>query len=438
MCRYFYFCFHFVLLPFNKLNRLVYLFSSLHKMDEDNSVSEEEEIVDIYQEHKSLLEAIDNHNCALVHDLVHNKGLCPNINVDGQTPICRAAQVGFVDILDILVEGGCSLFTADADIWRRQALHIAASKGHIEFARRLLEYGADVNTRDDDERTPLHWAATYGNPLMASFLLNVGAAVNIAQCDGFTPLHAATCLGHNNVCKVLLEHGAEINRTDRDGWSPFHTAVCYGHKEVVQTLLEAGASLTKLTNDEVNVVHIAASSGKLDVLKLTLDYGADLNALTMSGSTPFYLSIYYGEFEVVRFFIKIGADMYVTNGPKKTPFYLAAAKCHMPIMFLMMEGGYNLSCEEWVLQKEFPQVLHKLPEFCNLLYRVGANPRSLKNLSRFRIRNAIKYDTDFENSLNSLQLPSCLKEYISYSDLDGIGKTSITASTDTPPAVGWL
>lgn len=404
-------------------------------MESDEDLVSGDEICDIYQEHLSLLKAIDNHNCAAVHDLVHNQGLSPNFNADGQTPICRAAQLGFVDILDILVEGGCSLLTADSDIWRRQALHIAASKGHIEFAKRLLEYGADVNTRDDDQRTPLHWAATYGNPVMVSYLLQVGAAVNIAQCDGFTPLHAATCLGHNNVCKVLIQHGAEINRTDRDGWSPFHTAVCYGHKSVVKTLLDAGASLSKLTNDEENVVHIAASSGKLEVLKLLVEQGADLNAVTMSGSTPFYLSIYYGEFEVARYLIKIGAYMYVTNDPKKTPFYLAAAKCNLPFMFLMMEGGYDLSCEDWILQKDFPQVLHKLPEFCNLLYRVGANPRTLKNLSRLRVRKSLKYDEDFENRLNQLHLPSCLKEYVSYADLDSVGKNctgiSVPGNTDS-------
>lgn len=394
-------------------------------MNSDDTTLGEEETVDIYKEHLRLLEAIQNHNCAIVHDLVHNQGLSPDVNVDGHSPICRAAQLGYVDILDILVEGGCSLLTADTDIWRRQALHIAASKGHIEFAKRLLEYGADINTRDDDGRTPLHWAATYGNPAMTSFLIQQGAAVNIAQCDGFTPLHSATCLGHNNVCKVLIENGAEIHRTDRDGWSTFHTAVCYGHKEVVQTLLDAGASLTKVTNDEENVVHIAASSDKLDVLKLLLEHGAELNSVTMSGNTPFYLSIYHGAFEVTRYLIKIGADMYRDSGPKKTPFLLAAAKCNLPTMLLMMEGGYNLSCEDWVLVKDFPQVLLKLPEFCNLLYRVASNPRSLKDLCRFRIRRALKFDSDFENRLNSLHLPLCLKECISYADLDSIKKAGV-------------
>jgi ankyrin repeat protein len=87
-----------------------------------------------------LLDAIKNHNCALVHDLVHNHGLSPDFNVNGYSPICVAAQYGFVDILDILVEGGCSLITENFDTWKRQTVHVAASKGQNEFIKRLVSY----------------------------------------------------------------------------------------------------------------------------------------------------------------------------------------------------------------------------------------------------------------------------------------------------------
>lgn len=380
----------------------------------------DEEICDIYKEHLMLLEAVRNHNCALVHDLVHNRGLSPDFNVDGHSPICNAAQLGYVDILDILVESGCSLLTANTDIWQRQALHIAASKGHVEFAERLLSYGADVNSRDHDQRTPLHWAATYGNPDMAEFLISQGAAVNIAQCDGFTPLHAATCLGHNNVCKVLLEHGAEINRSDRDGWSAFHTAVCYGHVGVVKTLLESGASLTKLTSDDENVAHIAASSGKIEVLKLLIEKNVKLNDLNISGNTAFYLSVYYNELEMAKYLIKVGANIHLPRGEKKSPFYLAAMRNNLDFIALFLEAGYDLSHEEWILQKDFPQLLQKNPELCNLLHKSASNPKKLKDLCRSCIRKCIKFDESFEMRLKQLNLPLILENFVSYVVLDSI------------------
>lgn len=380
----------------------------------------DEEICDIYKEHLMLLEAVKNHNCSLVHDLIHNRGMSPDINVDGRSPICRAAHHGYVDILDILVEGGCSLLTADTDTWQRQALHIAASKGHIEFVRRLLFYGAEINSCDNDQRTPLHWAATYGNPEMAAFLISQGASVNIAQCDGFTPLHAATCLGHDSVCKVLLEHGAEISRTDRDGWSALHTAVCYGHEEVVKTLLDAGASLTKLTSDNENVVHIAASSGKIKVLKLLIEKNVKLNDLNIDGNTAFYLAVYYNELQMAKYLIKVGANIYLPYGSKKSPFYLAAIRGNLDFITLFMEAGYNLSCEEWILQKDYPQFLLNNPELCNILYKSASNPRSLKELCRSSIRKNLRFDNSFESRVKQLNLPVLLEKFVSYVTMDSI------------------
>ncbi|KAH3695517.1 serine/threonine-protein phosphatase 6 regulatory ankyrin repeat subunit B-like [Dreissena polymorpha] len=380
----------------------------------------EEGICDIYKEHQLLMKAIDEHNCALVHDLVHGRGLSPNFNADGHTPICRAAHHGYVDILDVLVEGGCDLFISEVDIWRRQALHIAASKGHIPFCQRLMDYGADVNSRDDDQRTPLHWSATYGNPAMTEFLITKGASVNISQSDGFTPLHAATCLGHNKVCQILLQHGAEINQTDRDGWSSFHTAVCYGHYNVVETLLNAGAPLHRVTNDEENAVHIAASSGKIEILKLLISLGAELNELTLSGNTAFYLSVYYGEYETTKYLIKLGADMHLPRESKKTPFYIAAVKNNIQVLKLLITAGYNLSIEDWILEKDFPPVLQKLPELCNLMYKKASNAKSLKETCRLVIRKCLKFDDSFKHKLDELLLPICLRSYLAYNDLDRI------------------
>lgn len=388
-----------------------------HEVEEDGS---EEETCDIYEEHLLLLNAVKNHNCSLVHDLVHNRGMSPDFNVDGQSPICRAARLGYVDILDILVEGGCSLLTSDADIWKRQALHVAACKGHKDFVKRLLHYGADVNSRDEDHRTPLHWASTYGNVDMVDYLIEQGAAVNMAQCDGFTPLHAATCLGHSRICQMLLDQGADIERCDRDGWSAFHTAVCYGHKEVVQTLLNAGASVSKLTSDEENIVHIAASSGRIEILKLLLHKDININELNRGGNTALYMSVYYNEFEMAKFLIKLGADMYLPLpvDSKSSSVYMAATRGYLDYLFLFLESGYNFSCEHWILKREFPELLRTNLQVCNLLHRKATCAMSLKDLCKFRIRKALKYDDHFESNLKSLCLPISLETFVSYAAMD--------------------
>lgn len=383
--------------------------------------SSDEEGVDLLlekqvQQQQTLMAAIDSHKSAVVYDLIHNEGLSPNFTQDGKNPICQAACKGFIDILDILMEGGCDIQMPNGQdhMWRRQALHIAASKGNLNFVRRLLSYGADVNSRDDDQRTALHWSATYGNSEIVDFLLSAGAAINVAQVDGFTPLHAATCLGHDQVCKVLLANGAEINRTDRDGWSAFHTSVCYGHISVVKTLLNAGASLTQLTNDEETIMHIAASSGRLEAAKLLFSKGVKLNVLNINGYTPFYLAVYYNEFEMARFLCEVGANMYIPMSAKQTPFYLAAMRGLQHFILLFIESGYNLSTESWLLKKDFPVGLAKLPQVCSFLHQFACNPRSLRDYCRLKLRTSLGFGEQCNKNVATLGLPLALKDYVSY------------------------
>jgi len=54
-------------------------------------------------------------------------------------------------------------------------LHEAAGNGFIEFARLLIDNGADVNQRDDNGKTPLTLALEYKKPEIAKLLQEHGA-----------------------------------------------------------------------------------------------------------------------------------------------------------------------------------------------------------------------------------------------------------------------
>lgn len=49
------------------------------------------------------------------------------------------------------------------DIRKRYPLHICALHGHTEVAKLLLEYGANLDVLDEDERTPFTAAAQFGH-----------------------------------------------------------------------------------------------------------------------------------------------------------------------------------------------------------------------------------------------------------------------------------
>jgi ankyrin repeat protein len=77
----------------------------------------------------------------------------PNIpNIDGWTPLHKAAKAGAVDVVAKLLERHANPNATDKK--GRTPLHIAASNGHGAVVKLLLQYGADICARDYRRRTP--------------------------------------------------------------------------------------------------------------------------------------------------------------------------------------------------------------------------------------------------------------------------------------------
>jgi ankyrin repeat protein len=129
--------------------------------------------------------------------------------VDGAKVVLKAAKSGDVAQVRELLAGDASLVNArDKD--GSTPLHCAAWKGHAAVAELLLEAGADVNARSQNEHygdTPLHAAAHGNQRAVAELLIAQGADVRAVSCNGRTPLeetgiHAATA-----VARLLRECG---------------------------------------------------------------------------------------------------------------------------------------------------------------------------------------------------------------------------------------
>ena len=103
-------------------------------------------------------------------------------------------------------------------------LHYAAYYEKFEAVQKLIEYDANIDARDEDGWTPLSWASRgpyFKDGSVIRLLLERGADVNSrADDDGFTPLHRASSYGSLEVVRLLLEHGADVEAVNRDGKTP--------------------------------------------------------------------------------------------------------------------------------------------------------------------------------------------------------------------------
>ena len=77
---------------------------------------------------------------------------------DGCTPLMYAASVGHIDILKFLMEKGCDLEAKNEDGFT--ALHWAAYVGNLDSCKTLIEKGANLKAKNSEGKKPADLAET--------------------------------------------------------------------------------------------------------------------------------------------------------------------------------------------------------------------------------------------------------------------------------------
>ena len=112
----------------------------------------------------------------------------------------------------------------------------------------LLSRGADIDARDEAERTAL-LIATHGNRIeLARALIEAGADVNAKDRINDSPYLYAGARGHLEILKMTLGHGADLKSTNRYGGTALIPAAERGHVDTVRTLIEAGVDVDHVNN----------------------------------------------------------------------------------------------------------------------------------------------------------------------------------------------
>lgn len=151
-----------------------------------------------------------------------------------------------------------------------------AIKGHLEIAKLLIKYGANVNATSDygDKyySTALIESASKGHLEhleIAKLLIEHGADVNAKNCNGWSPLMIASNRGYMNdqnkqslaFCKFLIKNGANVNAKNEDGETALMIASAVGNIKVVKLLVENGAKLEIKNKKNKTAIDIAKGNG---------------------------------------------------------------------------------------------------------------------------------------------------------------------------------
>ena len=165
-------------------------------------------------------------------------------------------------------------------IIEKQSGHASRSDNLDPFAqivKLLLENGAQVNTRDEEGRTPLMEAAGYGRLTTVRVLLDKDADLEAIDDYGNTALLLAACdcalatmPDTYETAKLLLESGANVNVRNKDGDTPLMIASGGGvvKTQIVELLIEKGADLRSKNAKGETALTIARKDKLGDVIRL--------------------------------------------------------------------------------------------------------------------------------------------------------------------------
>jgi ankyrin repeat protein len=159
--------------------------------------------------------------------LIKHKAALNLKDKDGKTPIQYA--LGYDSAVEILLEAGAEI----PDIL------IASFAGRDDLVKAFLEKDtAAAPVRSERGETPLHYAARRGHLKAAEALVDAGADVNARDNDNnkLTPLHWAAIYGHHKVVELLLAHNADRAAKDWDGKTPLAHALESRKTETVRLL----------------------------------------------------------------------------------------------------------------------------------------------------------------------------------------------------------
>lgn len=157
-------------------------------------------------------------------------------------------------------------------------LMIAAIKREADIVRLFVEHGADVNARETRHNwTPLHFATIGGDTIIVEILLDRGAEVNANDNDGQNALSGAVYSHSIATIRLLLDRGAAVNVRGKHGITVLMQAASYGGAGVVKTLLERGADVNARDDEGSTALMAAAIDGQTDSMRLLLGHGADVN-----------------------------------------------------------------------------------------------------------------------------------------------------------------
>ncbi|KAJ3611434.1 hypothetical protein NHX12_021449, partial [Muraenolepis orangiensis] len=284
-------------------------------------------------------------------------------------------------------------------------LHHAAGGGHvslIQFITSVLDL-EELNSCDEEGRSPLHWAVVGNQAPGCRALLDRGADPNILSTALMSPLHLAISHGHTqlvegdlgntpvmlacsiNNCEaltILLQNGGRLCSQNKLGHFAIHAAAFSGATRSMEVILKAGEEIGHPLQTHINYLDKSKSSplhlaGAIEAVKMMLSsYGHVEDIINLSDGacqTPLHRASIFDHAKLADYLISMGADVNKRDCNGYTSLLLATSGGAWKTVALLLAKGADVNAKD---RSE-----------CNFLHLAILQPKGLKNLSEEVLQN---------------------------------------------------
>jgi ankyrin repeat protein len=262
--------------------------------------------------------------------------------IHNKTLLELAAQEGNAELVATLLNRGANVNHRSNDNWT--ALHAAAGSGNAETIRLLIGKGAEIQAKSQHGWNALHIAVWDGSSESIQLLLDHGIHKNGVGPNGDTALHLAAHRGNEVAVEILLQSGADPNICDNDGDTALHMAASEGRDAIVQKLIEKQAKVNTIGINNSTPLVVACKGNHLSTVKLLLESGADKNYINPERMPMLQMAIHEDYLELAEYLIQANIDLESTFKSNYTPLYVAVWMNRTRIVNILLEKRANTQC----------------------------------------------------------------------------------------------
>ncbi|XP_069117385.1 inversin-like isoform X4 [Argopecten irradians] len=302
--------------------------------------------------------AVFSKNVSFVNELLES-GADPSIrDQDGMDPFHLSIIIGAKEIFNAIVRDREVEFLDHKDGKGVPPVVAAVQHRQIDFARRLLDLGVDINATDRRlKRTALHYAISSKRLDLYELLLKYKPEIDVADYQGKTVFHRVCGNKDPRYFQKLVEtyNGIPEDVMDQaadDGMTPVIIACQNGNPEQLKELLDKGASASDADKTGKSALHYCADNLETQCAEMILHKDIDLlNSKDEQGFTPLHMAVIGGNAPLLRLLLKKDADINCLDNEHHTVAHWATGHhmtgrkvCgHLEVLEILLENGADVS-----------------------------------------------------------------------------------------------